>query len=43
MIIISHYSISGYMRTSVEVWTNLEVELPIQSLYLKKVGIDDAL
>lgn len=26
------YSISGYMRTSVEVWTDLEVELPIQSL-----------
>lgn len=42
MIIISHYSISGYMRTSGEVWTDLKVELPIQSLYLEKVGtIDD--
>lgn len=40
---ISYYSISGYMRTSEEVWTDLEVELPIQSLYLKKVGINDAL
>lgn len=43
MIIISHYSISGYMRTSGELWTDLESELPIQSLYLKKAGADYAL